>query len=163
MDAAALQQSMQQMHNQIQQLTAELQQTKQQQAAFAAGAAHASAAAAAAQAAPAAQHARRAKIPAASNFAGTASLLDGWLREMKQQFDWYQYTADAEQVAMAAAQLRGVALDWWSALSAAEQAALRVTFTAFETALRGRFQPVNSAQTARLARLAPPGRAPVRR
>ena len=141
-------QQMQLMHSQVQALTTELQRMQQQQAAYQAGAAHAAAAAAAA---PAPAGPRRAKIPAASNFAGTASQLDSWLREMKQQFDWYQYTADAEQAAMAAAQLRGVALDWWSALTAVEQSALRLTFTAFETALRGRFQPVNSAQTARLA------------
>jgi hypothetical protein len=69
--------------------------------------------AAAASAAP-----QRTKIPAASNFAGTASTLDGWLREMRQQYDWYKYTADAEQVTMAATQLRGNALDWWAAAEA---------------------------------------------
>jgi hypothetical protein len=135
MDAAQVQQAFVQMQAQLQQLQAAQQQQQQQAAA-----------------APAASSVRRAKIPAASNFAGTASMLDGWLREMRQQFDWYQYTADSEQVAMAAAQLRGVALDWWAAqLSSAEQSALRNSFSAFEQALRARFQPVNSAQTARLA------------
>ena len=139
-------QQMQQMQAQIQQLSAALQHQQQQQQQQAA------AAAAAAAAAPAAAPSiRRAKIPAASNFSGTASMLDGWLREMKQQYDWYQYTADAEQVAMAAAQLRGTALDWWSALNAAELQTLRASFPLFEQALRARFQPVNSAQTARLA------------
>lgn len=102
-------------------------------------------------AAAAAPHAHRVKIPAASNFAGTANHLDGWLREMRQQFDYYQYTADDVQVAMAAAQLRGSALDWWAALPSAEQNPLRASFAAFEQALRARFQPINSAQTARLA------------
>ena len=96
-------------------------------------------------------HAHRVKIPAASNFAGTANHLDGWLREMRQQFDYYEYNADTVQVAMAAAQLRGSALDWWAALSSPEQSPLRSSFVAFEQALRARFQPINSAQTARLA------------
>jgi len=157
MDASQVQQALQQMQAQLQQqdhLNQQLQHQLQQQAQQLQQAAAAVAAPAAAPAAAAPQqhaHSRRAKIPAASNFHGTASLLDGWVREMRQQFDYYQY-GEADSVAMAAAQLRGVALDWWSAqLSAAEQAPLRVSFAAFEQALRARFQPVNSAQTARLA------------
>ena len=110
----------------------------------------ASAAAAAAQSA-ASSASRRTKIPPASNYAGSAHTLDNWLREMQQQFDWYGYNSDAERVAMAAAQLRGAALDWWSTLAAADKPALIASFSAFEQALRTRFQPVNSAQTARLA------------
>jgi hypothetical protein len=161
MDSNQFQQMMQFMTNQQaaqqQQLVAALQQVQhQQQMAAAAAAAAAPPAAAPAQAA-------RPRIPAASSFSGSASHLDGWLREMKQQFEWYRHTADAEQVALAAAHLKGVALDWWSSLAvpaapaaapggyASEQARLRASFDAFEAALRGRFQPVNSAQTARLA------------
>ena len=53
---------------------------------------------------------------------------------------------------MAAAQLRSSALDWWSTLDIAASQRLRAApFTDLEAALRARFQPVNSAQTARLA------------
>jgi hypothetical protein len=114
----------------------------------------ASAAAASAGPAAAAAHSsalRRTKIPPASNYAGSAHALDNWLREMLQQFEWYGYNGDAERVAMAAAQLRGAALDWWSTLASAEKQTLTASFAQFEAALRTRFQPVNSAQTARLA------------
>jgi len=121
----------------------------QQQASAAPAAAVAAAAAAAAQ--PAAAALRRTKIPPASNYAGSAHALDNWLREMQQQFEWYGYSSDAERVAMAAAQLRGAALDWWSTLAGADKQALTASFAAFEQSLRSRFQPVNSAQTARLA------------
>lgn len=107
-------------------------------------------AAAAAAALPAAAH-RRTKIPPASNYAGSTHTLDNWLREMQQQFEWYGYNSDAERVAMAAAQLRGAALDWWSTLASADKQTLTDSFDEFEKSLRARFQPVNSAQTARLA------------
>jgi len=139
------QQQMLQMQQQIQQLSQAL--LHQQQAAAAAAAA----AAAPVVAAPPARTFRP-KIPVASNFAGTAGLLDGWLLEMRQQFDYYQLLADAEQVGMAAAQLKGVALDWWGVqLSAADRAQYATSFVEFEKAIRARFQPINSAQTARLA------------
>ena len=142
MDAAAVEQALRAMQAQLQQQAAQLQQHQQAAAAAVAAAAHA----------PAAPARPRAKIPSASSYSGSPSLLDSWLREMRQQFEWYTCTADAEQVAMAAVHLKGVALDWWcSQLSAAEQFALRASYAAFELALRTRFQPVNSAQTARLA------------
>ena len=151
MDAAAIEQALNQLQGQIHAQAQQIALQQQQLAAAAAAAAAPPQQQQAAAAGPPA-HARRVKIPSASNYAGSPALLDGWLREMKQQFDWYQLLAAEEQVAMSAAQLRGVALDWWSAqLSAAEQAALRASFALFETALRARFQPVNSAQAARLA------------
>jgi hypothetical protein len=107
------------------------------------------AAAAVAQVAAAPRAPSRTKIPAASNYAGSALALDNWLREMQQQFEWYGYNGDAERVAMAAAQLRGSALDWWHALE--DKQLLRSSFAEFEQALRKRFQPVDSAKTARLA------------
>jgi hypothetical protein len=116
-----------------------------------ASAAPAAAAAAAAAHSAAVNASRRTKIPPASNYAGSAHTLDNWLREMQQQFEWYGYNSDAERVAMAAAQLRGAALDWWSTLATADKQTLIASFPAFEQALRTRFQPVNSAQTARLA------------
>lgn len=138
-------------------LIAQLQEQNnllQQQAAAAPAAAAAlaaqTAAAALAQAA-AARAPPRSKIPAASNYTGSAHTLDNWLREMEQQFDWYGYNSNAERVAMAAAQLRGAALDWWHALDLEEKQSLRASFTEFDRALRRRFQPVDSAKTARLA------------
>jgi hypothetical protein len=104
-------------------------------------------AAAAAAAAPP----HRPKIPAASSYSGSATALDGWLREMQQQFDYYRMSADAEQVAMATAQLRGPALDWWSTSSEDSKTALAASFVQFSQALRTRFQPVNSAKLARRA------------
>lgn len=109
------------------------------------------ASAAPAASATAAASPRRTKIPPASNYAGSAHTLDNWLREMQQQFEWYNYNSNAERVAMAAAQLRGAALDWWSTLASADKQSLAASFAEFEKALRARFQPVNSAQTARLA------------
>ena len=126
----------------------------QQQAAAAPAAAAALAAQAAAAALAQAAVVRapsRTKTPAASNYMGSAHTLDNWLREMEQQFDWYGYNSDAERVAMAAAQLRGTALDWWHALDSEEKQLLRASFADLTRALRKRFQPVNSAQTARLA------------
>ena len=138
-------------------LIAQLQeqnQMLQQQAAAAPAAAAAlaaqTAAATIAQAA-AARAPPRTKIPAASNYAGSAHTLDNWLREMEQQFEWYGYNSHAERVAMAAAQLRGTALDWWHTLSQEEKQSLRASSADFEQALRKRFQPVDSAKTARLA------------
>lgn len=138
-------------------LIAQLQEQNKmlQQQAAAAPAAAASLAAQTAAAALAQSAAVRApprtKIPAASNYAGSAHTLDNWLREMEQQFDWYGYNSHAERVAMAAAQLRGSALDWWHALSPEQKQPLRESFADFEQALRKRFQPVDSAKTARLA------------
>lgn len=138
-------------------LIAQLQEQNnmlQQQAAAAPAAAAAlaaqTAAATIAQAA-AARAPSRTKIPAASNYSGSAHTLDNWLREMEQQFDWYGYNSHAERVAMAAAQLRGSALDWWHALDLQEKQLLRASFADFEQALRKRFQPVDSAKSARLA------------
>jgi len=126
-----------------------------QQQQFAAAVQHlqqnAAAAAPAPAAAPPAAGAHRAKGAPPSAYSGSASALDNWLREVKQQFDWYKWTDPDAQVSFAAVQLRGPALDWWTSLSGVQQHPLRASFAAFEAALRGRFQPVNSAQTARLA------------
>lgn len=139
-DMAALQATVQQ---QQQQLLQQQQQMLQQ-------AQSGASAAAVASASPARTF--RPKIASERMFAGTASLLDGWLLEMKQQFTYYQLAAASEQVGMAAAHLKGVALDWWALqLSPSDQSHLFTSFAEFEKALRGRFQPINSAQTARLA------------
>ena len=106
---------------------------------------------AAAAAAPTSSGAPRPRIPPASHYAGSAVALDNWVREMTQQFAWYRIVAPEERVAMACAQLRGPALDWWSTLPAATSAELSQSERRFVQALRERFQPVDSAQTARLA------------
>jgi hypothetical protein len=140
--AASLQQLQARLQQQQQQLQA--QQAHQQQVAAAAGPSGSAAAGGAAAAAS------RPRIPAASNYEGSPTRLDGWLREMQQQFDWYRLTSDADRVSMARAQLRGNALDWWSTLSSATSTTLSTSYDAFQAALRERFQPVNRAQTARI-------------
>lgn len=53
-----------------------------------------------------------------------------------------------ETVEFAGSRLRGAALDWWLALSAAELTAIGDA-SALASALRARFQPVTAARTAR--------------
>ena len=99
----------------------------------------------------------RPRLPPPSQYDGrSAAALDGWLRELQQQFEWYGMADDASRLRFAGALLKGVALDWWASLVDAGGAALPsdatrpTTYDEFVTRLRGRFQPVNSAQTARL-------------
>jgi hypothetical protein len=127
----------------LQQQMAAMQAHMQQQAAAAAQAQHA-------PAAPV-HHTPRPRIAVPSQYSGASgAALDGWLREMHQQFEWYQMTTTADQVRLACTNLRSTALDWWASLTPAESAAVAASWAAFEQALRDRFQPVNSAQTARL-------------
>ena len=149
MDAAAVQLAFQQMQQQIVAL--------QQQLAHQPAAAHAAVAAAAA-----APRVDRPCLPPPAQYDGrSAAALDGWLRELQQQFDWYGMADDAGRLRFAGALLKGTALDWWASLTdvaaAAGGAALPpsestrpTTYTDFVARLRGRFQPINSAQTARL-------------
>lgn len=142
----AAMQAMQQQHAAMAQQNNAVLAALQQQLAAAQLAQQQPALAAAAAALP-----RRPKIPTASSYSGSATALDGWLREMQQQFDYYRMVDNAEQVAMATAQLRGPALDWWSTSSAETKTALAASFVQFSQALRTRFQPVNSAKLARRA------------
>lgn len=80
---------------------------------------------------------------------GSAVALDGWLREMRKHCRYYGITTDAEGVRFCSAQLSGAALDWWDALADEARTVSSGSFAAFERALRSRFQPVTSAQTAR--------------
>lgn len=113
--------------------------------------------AAAAHAPPAAAAPRveRPRLPPPSSYDGrSAAALDGWLRELQQQFDWYRMNDDAARLQFAGALLKGIALDWWANLidsnGAPQSESTRpTTFADFIVRLRSRFQPINSAQTAR--------------
>jgi hypothetical protein len=93
----------------------------------------------------------RPRLPAPTAFEGSAASLDDWLCDLRQQFDWYTTVDDAGRLAFATAFLRSAARDWWSNLAAAIRPK---TWTDFEAALRRRFQPVTSAETARSKLLA---------
>jgi hypothetical protein len=138
MDAAQLQQALSALNQQQQQLQQQMQALQQQpQPQPAPGGAP-----------PPRPHLPRIAPP--SSFAGEpAAALDNWLRELEQQFGWYQITADADRTRLAAAHLRATALDWWASMDPATAQALAASWPQFEAALRARFQPVNSAQTAR--------------
>jgi hypothetical protein len=101
------------------------------------------------QAAAAAPRPSQPRIAAAPIFKGSATALDGWLREMRQQCAYYQIAGDAEKIRFCSAQLRDAALDWWDSLDAAAKAAHSASLAEFEKALRARFQPVNNARLAR--------------
>ena len=97
----------------------------------------------------------RPRLPAPPSYDGrSAAALDGWLRELQQQFDWYRMNDDAARLQFVGALLKGVALDWWANLvdanGAAQSESTRpTTYADFTARLRSRFQPINSAQTAR--------------
>jgi Retrotransposon gag protein/Zinc knuckle len=76
--------------------------------------------------------------------------VDGWLRELRKQFAWYGTAMDgeAERIRFASAHLSDVALDWWESI---EGSTRPVKWAEFETVLKARFQPANSADTARAA------------
>ena len=65
----------------------------------------------------AAPRADRPRLPAPPSYDGrSAAALDGWLRELQQQFDWYRMIDDAARLQFVGALLKGVALDWWGIL-----------------------------------------------
>jgi hypothetical protein len=88
------------------------------------------------------------RIAPATPFSGNLGTLDEWLSLMTQQFDFYSSSSDSERIRTAAVMLRGAALDWWQQL---EQAAVPVTWAAMVAQLRTRFQPIDRAETARIA------------
>ena len=136
--AAAFLQMQQQMQAQAQQM-AQLQQLLQQQQQQLA---HQPPAAAAA----AAPRVDRPRLPAPAAYDGKAASLDKWIADLRQQFEWYGITLDADRMRFATGFIEGSARDWWTALASAARP------TAFEdlvAALRKRFQPVTSAETAR--------------
>ena len=59
--------------------------------------------------AAAAQKIERPRLQAASTYDGrSAAALDGWLRELQQQFDWYRMNDDASRLQFVGALLKGV-------------------------------------------------------
>ena len=145
----AQQQQLQQQLQQLAQQQQAAQQQQQQQQAFIAQLQQQLAQAQQQQAAAATPRPPPPRIAPAPIFKGAASVLDGWLREMRQQCAYYQIAGDAEKIRFFSAQLRDAALDWWDSLDAATKAAHSASLAEFETALRARFQPVNNARLAR--------------
>jgi hypothetical protein len=139
MDPAAAAQ-IQQMAQQI----AQLQQFAAQQQQIAAAAAAAAAAPAPAPAAAAPRGGPR--LPPPAPFEGSAVKLDDYSADMQQQFSWYAIVADPDKVRFGVGFLRGAARDWWTNLAAGAQPA---TWDELIAALRARFQPVTTAETAR--------------
>jgi hypothetical protein len=84
------------------------------------------------------------RIPPPATCAGEADKLDEWFAEIDQQIAWYQFASDAEALRWATTYLRGAARDWWQTL-----AQKPTDYVSFGTALRKRFQPVTTAETAR--------------
>ena len=127
----ALQQMQQQMQQQAQ-LVAMLQQQLQQQQPQ--------------QQPPHAPRSLAPRLPPPPAFDGKSASLDAWVADMEQQFEWYGALADADRMRFATGFITGSARDWWTATAAA---ARPTTWGAFLAALRKRFQPVTSAETAR--------------
>ena len=86
-------------------------------------------------------------------FDGRVATLDNWLARMEQQFAWYGYAVNdhAQRIRLAVQCLSGAALDWLRNLQQQptvwEAAAGQPSFV---SALRARFQPVTSADSARM-------------
>ncbi len=143
MDAAAVYAAMQQQVQQQAQLIAQLQQQLQQQQ-------HQpmlqqqQPQQQQPQPAPAARFTPR--LPAPLAFDGKSTRLDSWIADMEQQFEWYAVQSDVDRMRFAAGFISGSARDWWTATAAA---ARPTTWETFVAALRQRFQPVTSAETAR--------------
>lgn len=88
----------------------------------------------------------RPRLPPPPFYSGGASALDDWFGAMEQQILWYGdgLPTDSARLVWVASFLQGPALDWWKTLVAKP-----ATVAEFGTALRARFQPVNSAEIAR--------------
>lgn len=88
------------------------------------------------------------KIKSPSTFGGNMGfVVDDWLREQKQQFDYYgaaMFPDDAAKIRFAVAHFSGAASHWWS-----YQSSPVTTWVEFETRLHERFRPVNAAMAAR--------------
>ena len=125
-----------------QQLAAQQQATPLQQQLV--GAPHAP------HAAPGGRRAERPRLPPPKKFDGRAHALDAWVTECLQQFEWYDMADDAARVKFAIAFMEGAAYDWWQHMQPTERPLLS-TFTLLVGALRQRFQPVTTADSARAA------------
>jgi len=137
MDPASVQ-LFQQMQQQMQAQAQQMAQLQQQLLAH-----QPAAAAAAAVAAP---RMDRPRLPAPAAYEGKSTSLDKWIADLQQQFEWYGITLDTDRMRFATGFIEGSARDWWTAIALA---ARPTAFDDFVTALRKRFQPVTSAETAR--------------
>jgi len=81
-------------------------------------------------------------------FDGQSNKVDEWITNLQQQFDYYEssFSSDAQRLRFASAYLKGPALDWWSNVPVAGRP---TTISGLYAAIRGRFQPISSADTAR--------------
>jgi Retrotransposon gag protein len=100
-------------------------------------------------AAAAAPHAnappRGPRVAAPTPFEGRAATLDEWTAAMERQFAWYNTTDEKDRVRIAVAHLQGPAWEWWHTLAGP----LPASWGNLKLALRTRFQPIASAETAR--------------
>ena len=139
------QQDQQQLAHQ-QQLAAMQAQMAAQQAALLQQMAHMVPQAGAAPVAAAAPpRAYKLKLPPLRQFTGSSPPYDEWLASMKQQADYYEIVTDAASRQLIIAQISDAALDWYNHHPDAAQLSARDTLAA----LRARFQPVSSEDTAR--------------
>ena len=124
---------MQQLHAQVQQQAAQLQQLGQHAAAAGAGVPPV--------------HVPRPNFPrlaAPRPFDGKPESLDSWLIELRRQCAYYHFVTDADQLHMAVAHLNDAVTAWWEHLLVRP-----VTWAAFVAELRQEYQPVNAAAIAR--------------
>jgi hypothetical protein len=96
------------------------------------------------------QHGPKLRTPPTFRGEGNASsVVDDWISEMIQQFDYYR-TSDAEKVRLAVANFQGPAATWWRtepALIISE--ASGSLWKEFLLRLYARYRPIHAAQTAR--------------
>jgi len=92
--------------------------------------------------------ARVARLPPPALFEGASAKLDEFIADIEQQVAWYTVPAD-DIVRFAGGFMRGAARDWHTTL--AQQPS---DWASLVLALRARFQPVNSAESARAKLLA---------
>jgi hypothetical protein len=128
------------------QMQQQMQQMQQQHAQQILQLQNAAAVAQAAAAAPAARAHGGMRLLPAAHYDGNKPPLDDWFASMRKQFDWYAINTDAGRIGIGAAHLDGPAFEWWDHPTGA----LPATWAAFEAALRTRFQPITSAETARM-------------
>jgi hypothetical protein len=86
------------------------------------------------------------RFAAPTSFDGRSGTLDAWKADMLRQFTWYNTAADAHRIRVASAHLKDAAGDWWTSLPVANRP---TTWVALVAALEARFQPINSAELAR--------------
>ena len=123
---------------QHQQLLGQLQQQQEQLLAVQANHQQAIAVAMAGQRGP------QPRVAAPPMYDGEGANIESWFAGMNQQFEYYQYAGDVQRVRLAAASLKGPALNWWTTVSAQP-----TTWEGVMAGLRGRFQPITTAKIAR--------------